>query len=105
MALLDILPDRGTTGGDSVELKPCPICGAKAFVFHDNVGGFDFGYSVGCPRFCLDDGIHGMDYDTPDDYVEKYKPIGHHYTTKERAVEAWNDRVMAGEWRISPWKI
>lgn len=87
-----------------MELKPCPICGAKAFVSHDKVDGFDFGYSVGCPRYCLADGIHGFDYDTPEEYVEKHKPIGHYYATKERAVEAWNDRVEAGEWRIWPWE-
>ena len=30
--------------------------------------------------------------------------LGHYYTTRERAIEAWNDRVDAGEWRIGPWK-
>ena len=91
-------------GGDTVELKPCPICGAKAFISHNNVDGFDFGWSVGCPRFRLADGIHGFDYDTPEDEVERHRLTGFYYPSKERAVEAWNDRVEAGEWRISPWK-
>ena len=85
-------------------LKPCPKCGAKAFVSHDVVDGFEFGWSVGCPRYCLADGIHGMDYDTPDEEVEKHSYTGFSYVTKDRAVEAWNDRVEAGEWRIGPWE-
>jgi hypothetical protein len=55
---------RGTGGRTmathSELLKPCPICGAKAFVKHDVVDGFEFGWSVGCPRFCRDDGVHGL---------------------------------------------
>ena len=96
--------DEGTAGGDSVELKPCPMCGAKAFISRSKVDGFDFGWSVGCPRFCLADGIHGFDYDTPEEEIEKHKPIGHYYVSRERAIEAWNDRVEAGEWRIGPWR-
>ena len=87
-----------------MELKPCPICGAKAFVSHDNVDGFDFGWSVGCPRFCLNDGIHGLTYDTPEEVVEKKRLNGFYYASKEKAIDAWNDRVEAGEWRIGPWK-
>lgn len=47
-------------------MPPCPICGAKAFLTHDVVDGLDFGYSVGCPRYCNRDGIHGHDENTPD---------------------------------------
>lgn len=86
-------------------LKPCPVCGATAFVSHDVVDGFEFGWSVGCPKFCLNDGIHGMTFDTLEEDVEKYKLTGHYYLSKELAIEAWNDRVAAGEWRISPWKM
>ena len=43
------------------KLKPCPICGSKAYISKDIVDGFYFGWSVGCPRFCLNDGIHGID--------------------------------------------
>lgn len=85
-------------------LKPCPICGAKAFVSNDVVDGFWFGWSVGCPRYCLSDGIHGIDYDAPDGEHEKHGYTGFNYSSKERAIEAWNDRVESGEWRIGPWE-
>lgn len=42
------------------ELKPCPVCGSKAFLSNDVVDGFWFGWSVGCPRYCVCDGIHGV---------------------------------------------
>lgn len=41
-------------------MPPCPICGKKAFLSHDVVDGFDFGYSAGCPCYRLDDGVHGI---------------------------------------------
>ena len=85
------------------QLKPCPICGAKAFVSNDVVDGFWFGWSVGCPRYYLDDGIHGLSMDTPREEVERKRLTGMNYVTKERAIEAWNDRVEVREWRISPW--
>lgn len=84
-------------------LKPCPICGAKAFISHDVVDGFWFGWSVGCPRFCLNDGVHGLNADMPEDEFEKKRLTGFNYSAKEKAIEAWNDRVESGEWRISPW--
>ena len=34
------------------ELKPCPRCGAKAYLSRDVVDGFYFGWSAGCPRYC-----------------------------------------------------
>ena len=85
-------------------LKLCPICGAKAFVSNDLEGGHWFGWSVGCPRFCLNDGIHGLTFDTPEDEVKKKRLTGFDYISRERAIEAWNDRVEAGEWRITPWE-
>lgn len=84
-------------------LKPCPKCDARAFVSNDVVDGFWFGWSVGCPRYCLNDGIHGIEYDALERTHEKYGYTGFCYSSKERAIEAWNDRVEAGEWRISPW--
>lgn len=42
------------------KMPPCPICGRKAFLSHDVVDGFDFGYSGGCASFCLYDGVHGI---------------------------------------------
>ena len=72
------------------ELKPCPVCGAKAFLSNDFVDGFYFGWSVGCPRYCVGDGIHGVDSFDADE-SEHYTSFGH--ATKEEAIEAWNRRV------------
>ena len=41
-------------------MPPCPICGRKAYLDHFIVDGFDFGYGAGCPKYCLEDGIHGI---------------------------------------------
>ena len=74
------------------EAKPCPICGAKAFVTHDVVDGFEFGWSAGCPRFKLYDGIHGMDENTP----ESEFPRVMYCTSKQEAIEKWNRRADSG---------
>lgn len=75
-------------------LKPCPICGAKAFVSRDVVDGFYFGWSVGCPRACIADGIHGYD-----DYnsFKKARLVMFCFDSKEQAIEAWNSRVTESE--------
>ena len=70
-------------------LKKCPICGAKAYISKDIVDGFYFGWSVGCPRFCLNDGIHGIDENTP---KEKHLSIMNLDSAKE-CVERWNKKV------------
>ena len=75
------------------ELKPCPKCGAKAFLSRDVIDGMFFmGWSVGCPRYCLYDGIHGHTEETPEE--EHYNCFG--FTTKEEAVEWWNRRAEDG---------
>lgn len=63
----------------------CPICGRKAYLMHIIVDGFDFGYDVGCPVFCLDDGIHGIS--------ESYDPNAPHINSysAEKAVKAWKE--------------
>lgn len=72
------------------ELKRCPGCGAKAFLNKDVVCGFFMGYSVGCPRYCVGDGIHGIDsHDVPD---EKHY-TAFFFNTKEAAIEWWNRRA------------
>lgn len=69
-------------------LEPCPICGATAYISHDSVDGFDFGWSAGCPRFCLEDGIHGITEDTPE-----YKwPRAEHWS-KEGCIQLWNEKA------------
>lgn len=71
------------------QLKKCPICGAKAYISKDIVEGYYFGWSVGCPRFCLNDGIHGIDENTP---TEKHLSIMYLDSAKE-CVERWNKKV------------
>ena len=75
-----------------MELKPCPVCGAKAYLHRDIVDGFDFGYSVGCPRYCLYDGIHGHTLETPED--KHYTK--HLFSSKEQAADWWNRRADDG---------
>ena len=72
------------------ELKPCPVCGSKAYLSHDIVDGFDFGYSVGCPRYCLDDGIHGIS--SYEDHIKRGYGM-HGFYTMTAAIRAWNRRV------------
>lgn len=71
------------------KLKPCPICGAKAYISKDIVDGFYFGWSVGCPRFCFNDGIHGIDENAP---KEKHLSIFCLNSANE-CVEKWNRKV------------
>lgn len=70
-------------------LPNCPICGAKAFLKGDTVDGFWFGWSVGCPRYCLNDGIHGHDDNTP----ERDRLAAHGFSTKYTAKRWWINRV------------
>lgn len=71
------------------QLPNCPVCGAKAYLHGDTVDGFWFGWSIGCPRYCLNDGIHGHDLNTP---LEEYL-AEHGFATKEQAVAWWEKRV------------
>jgi len=69
------------------KLPPCPICGKKAILDHDVVNGYDFGYSVGCTAFRINDGVHGFN-DFNDIYNQKM-PSFHGCDTKEEAFEKW----------------
>ena len=72
------------------ELKPCPICGAKAFVSHDIVDGYDMGYSAGCPRYCINDGVHGH----TDFYMPREDCFSvHGCYSRDAAIKWWNERV------------
>ena len=71
------------------ELSKCPKCGSKAFVSRDIVDGFYFGWSVGCPRFCHNDGIHGTDMQTP----EQDTYAIHNLNSREECIKKWNERV------------
>lgn len=86
--VLRIHPDENVPGDES-GLPPCPICGAKAFIRSNTVDGFWFGWSVGCPRFRLNDGIHGKDDDSP---REEWMSA-HGFYTKEDAEKWWMKRV------------
>jgi len=71
------------------DLKPCPICGAKTFLQPNIVDGFFMGYSVGCPRYALYDGIHGQDENTP----QSERLAFHGLYTEEEAIRVWNRRT------------
>ena len=74
-------------------LKPCPVCGAKAYIHRAAPDGFFMGYSAGCPRFCIGDGIHGIE--TYEDAEARGYAV-HHCFTKAEAIEAWNRRASRG---------
>lgn len=73
----------------SDRLLPCPVCGRKAFVSHDIVDGFEFGWSAGCPTFKINDGVHGVTEDTP---IEE-RPIVFSMLSREIAIKKWNEKV------------
>ncbi len=71
------------------QLPVCPVCGAETYLHSDTVDGFWFGWSIGCPRYRLNDGIHGHDLNTPRErYLAEYG-----FSTKEEAVAWWKKRV------------
>ena len=76
------------------KLMPCPLCGAKAFVSHDVVDGFEFGWSVGCPRACIADGIHGFN-DSESFHKARLTMFG--FSNKQEAIDAWNKRCQERE--------
>ena len=81
--------DQLTINDAKKKLLRCPVCGAKAFISKDYVDGFYFGWSVGCPRFCFNDGIHGIDKNTP---AEKHLTI-FYLDSADECVKKWNDKV------------
>lgn len=72
-------------------LEPCPICGKKAYVSHNIVDGFEFGWDAGCPAACLDDGVHGYNLDS--DINDGGFPRVSFLNFKEDAITAWNKWV------------
>lgn len=72
------------------KLKPCPVCGAKAYIHRAAPDGFFMGYSAGCPRYCIGDGIHGIE--TYDEAEERGYAV-HGCLTKQEAIDAWNWRA------------
>lgn len=77
-----------------VEPQNCPVCEAKAYIHKDVADGYFFGWSAGCPRYCVKDGIHGID-----SHERETKGFAvHNCTTKEEAIGKWNERCE--EWLI-----
>jgi hypothetical protein len=74
---------------DGTRLSACPKCGAAAYLSKDTVHGNFMGYSVGCPRYCIDDGIHGV-HSYEENKIHAYALHG--FATKKAAVEAWERR-------------
>lgn len=71
------------------KLSPCPICGTPAYISKDIVDGFDFGWSVGCPKFCFNDGIHNIDENSPEDEHLSIFLLG----SALECVTEWNKKV------------
>lgn len=71
-------------------MLPCPICGRKAYVMHDIVDGFEFGWSAGCPAFKLDDGIHGI---TEENEKSMEVPKIDFMLSRQEAINVWNEKV------------
>ena len=69
------------------ELKPCPVCGGAALVLHiyDTYDRADYGWSAGCGRYKVNDGIH-----------EKSMRVSG-LRSKAEAIEAWNRRAGDGK--------
>lgn len=63
------------------QLKPCPICKSRAYIEKEMIEDSFFGWSVGCPRFRLKDGIH------------KERMAFHNLRTREIAINKWNEWV------------
>ncbi len=64
---------------EEFELHNCPVCKTKAVISRDAPDGFFLGYSVGCSRYKKNDGIHSQ------------KMHFHNVSTKEKAIEKWNE--------------
>ena len=77
---------------DCKELMPCPLCGSKAFLSKDIVDGFYFGWSVGCPRACINDRTHKLG----EKEFKKARLTFFGLDSKERAIKIWNKRCEEG---------
>lgn len=75
------------------DMPLCPICGAKPYISKGIVDGFYFGWSVGCPRFYLNDGIHGITEETPRHLLL----CRFHLNSKEECIKAWLEIVAEHE--------
>lgn len=72
-----------------IKLPPCPKCGATAYLAKTSVDGNFMGYSVGCPRYHIGDGIHGVN-SYEDNQKRAYSLHG--FVFKNAAIKAWKTR-------------
>lgn len=91
--ILTICKDEHASEKMLESLPNCPVCGAKAYLTGDAVDGFWFGWSVGCPEYCLNDGIHGHDLSTP----KRECFAKHGFSTQYTAKRWWINRVKRAE--------
>lgn len=78
---------------DNKVLMPCPLCGSKAFIHKDVVDGYYFGWSVGCPRACINDPVHKLN----EEEFKKARLTFFYLSSKEEATEVWNKRCSEKE--------
>lgn len=90
---LHILKPHKPEKTDSDGLMPCPLCGAKAFISKDVVDGYYFGWSVGCPRACINDRTHKLN----EEEFKKARLTFFGLNSKEQATEVWNSRCKEAE--------
>lgn len=81
---------QSATASNELQLLPCPVCGAKAYIDRAAPDGFFMGYSAGCPRYCIGDGIHGIE--THEEHIKRGYSV-HGCLTKAEAIAAWNRRT------------
>lgn len=72
----------------SDHIEKCPICGGKSTVIHMKADGFDFGFDCGCAKFCINDGIHNINFDTPQ---EMHPKVTH--WERRTCIRLWNEKA------------
>ncbi len=70
-------------------LRPCPVCGKKAFLVH-----LQSGWAAGCPAFDVGDGVHGVTEEMPRDthFIISGCPY------EDVAIYKWNRK--ADRWKV-----
>ena len=92
MSEIHILRPHKPEEVDSKVLMPCPLCGAKAFISKDVVDGYYYGWSVGCPRACINDPVHKLN---EEEFKKAYLTF-FCLDSKEQAIKLWNERCEKG---------
>lgn len=74
---------------ENEDLPRC-YCGSKPFISRNIVDGFYMGWSVGCPRYCINDGIHN----------NPKKPLTKFYlNNKTECKKWWKNRTKLKDFR------